>query len=105
MLWMMYRSGWGSKEGQEGTLGVRLKRDAFDTILALAVPSQYVSELYASHEDWQENGESSSVRLQWDPDDDRTGAKLERRAVQLGLRDEVLARYAREWIVEIEDVS
>lgn len=30
---------------------------------------------------------------------------LERRAIQPGLRGEILARYAREWIVEIEDIS
>lgn len=104
-LWMMYRSGWGSKEGQEVTLAVRLQCSAFDTILASAVPSKYTSELYPSHADWQEKLEASSVRLQWDPDHDPTGAKLERRAVQLGLRNEILARYAREWIVEIEDIS
>lgn len=27
-LWMMYRSGWGTKPGQEVTLAVRLKREA-----------------------------------------------------------------------------
>jgi len=32
-------------------------------------------------------------------------ASLERRAIQLGLRGEILARYAREWIIEIEDIS
>ena len=47
----------------------------------------------------------SSVRLQWDPDHDPAGGKVARRAIQLGLRGEVLARYAREWIVEIQDVS
>jgi hypothetical protein len=45
------------------------------------------------------------VRLQWDPDHAPSGAKEERRAIQLGLRGEVLRRYAREWIVDIEDVS
>ena len=29
-LWMMYRSGWGTKPGQEITLGLRLKRTYFD---------------------------------------------------------------------------
>jgi hypothetical protein len=29
----------------------------------------------------------SEVRLQWNPDHDPTGNKLERRALQLGLRD------------------
>jgi len=45
------------------------------------------------------------VRLQWDPDHDPSGAKQERRAIQPGMRGEMLARYAREWIVEIEDIS
>src|SRR5688500_14541828 len=36
-LWMMYRSGWGTKEGQEVTLAVRIRRDGFDQILAQAV--------------------------------------------------------------------
>src|SRR3954465_6657814 len=40
-LWMMYRSGWGTKENQEVTLAIRLRRDAFDEILSLAVPSSY----------------------------------------------------------------
>src|SRR4051794_29690087 len=38
-LWMMYRSGWGAKEGQEVTLALRLRRQFFDALLAQAVPS------------------------------------------------------------------
>lgn len=34
-----------------------------------------------------------------------SGAKEERRAIQLGLRGDVLRRCAREWILEIQDVS
>src|SRR5262250_1874468 len=41
-LWMMYRSGWGTKGGQEVTLAVRLRRDAFDEILRRAVHSTFV---------------------------------------------------------------
>jgi hypothetical protein len=33
------------------------------------------------------------------------GGKLERRAIQLGLRAESLEKYSREWIIEITDVS
>jgi Domain of unknown function (DUF4291) len=33
-LWMMYRSGWGTKEGQEVTLALRLRRTFFDALLA-----------------------------------------------------------------------
>nr|WP_197278809.1 DUF4291 family protein [Pseudanabaena sp. 'Roaring Creek'] len=38
-LWMMYRSGWGTKEGQEVTLAIRIQRSAFDSILSQAVHS------------------------------------------------------------------
>jgi hypothetical protein len=43
--------------------------------------------------------------LQWDPDHSPTGGKLERKAIQLGLRGDVLALYAREWIISVEDIS
>ena len=47
----------------------------------------------------------SDVRLQWDPDHGPSGNLVERRAIQLGLRGDVLARYAREWSIGIEDIS
>ena len=87
-LWMMFRSGWATKEGQEVVLAVTIARAAFDEILAAAVT----------------NG-PSDVRLQWDPDHGPAGHPVERRAIQLGLRGAVLAKYAREWIRKIEDIT
>lgn len=104
-LWMMYRSGWGSKAGQEVALAIWIKRSAFDEILALAVHSSYIPELYPNKSTWQTALKQSQVRLQWDPDHHPSGAKLERRAIQLGLRGQVLATYAKDWILNIEDIS
>lgn len=104
-LWMMYRSGWASKEGQEVVLAVRIKRTAFDKILAQAVNSSFKPELFESRCEWESEVEKSDVRIQWDPDHAPSGAKEERRAIQLGLRGEVLYKYSREWIVDITDVS
>jgi len=104
-LWMMYRSGWGTKEGQEITLAVRLRRTGFDEILRQAVHSSFVPEIYASPEDWKARLAESPVRLQWDPDHDPHGAKQERRAIQLGLTGDVLRQYAHDWIVSVEDIS
>ncbi len=104
-LWMMYRSGWGSKEGQEVVLAVRLLRSAFDMLLAEAVPSSFVPALYADEVEWKQAVQASSVRVQWDPDHDPVGRPLERRAIQLGLRGDALRRYAREWLLGIEDIS
>ncbi len=104
-LWMMYRCGWASKEGQEVVLAVRLKRYAFDEILRSAVHSTFVPEVYSNEAAWKTSVAGSDVRLQWDPDHDPSGTPVERRAIQLGLRGKVLANYSKEWILGIEDVS
>lgn len=104
-LWMMYRSGWGLKEGQEHILSIRLRRPFFDDLLRSAVPSGYDSTRYASREQWQADVAGSNVRLQWDPDHDPLGKPVERRAVQLGLRSEALRQYGESEIVSIEDIT
>lgn len=104
-LWMMYRSGWGTKEGQEVTLAIWLERSAFDYLLAQAVHSSFIPEIYSSESEWKQAVADSDVRLQWDPDHDPSGAKLERRAIQLGMRGEVLKQYSHTWILQIEDIS
>ncbi|MBW4622076.1 MAG: DUF4291 domain-containing protein [Cyanosarcina radialis HA8281-LM2] len=104
-LWMMYRSEWGTKVGQEVILAVKLQRSAFDEILAAAVHSKFVPEVYLSEKEWKRSLQRSDVRLQWDPDRYPSGARLPRKAIQLGLRGEILSRYARDSIVEIEDIS
>lgn len=104
-LWMMYRSGWASKHGQEVVLAIRLQRQAFDLVLARAVHSSFKPEVYSSREAWQKALEGSTVRLQWDPDHAPSGAKVARRAIQLGLRGETLRSYSRDWLIDIEDIS
>jgi hypothetical protein len=104
-LWMMYRSGWETKDGQEVTLAVWFRRFAFETILREAVLSSFTQEAYPSHDDWQAAVARSSVRLQWDPDHGPRGNPLARRAIQLGLRGDALERYASEWLLRIDDIS
>jgi hypothetical protein len=102
-LWMMYRSGWATKEGQAVTLGLRLRRAFFDELLAAAVPSSWDRERFATENDWSRAVAGSEVRLQWDPDHHPSGAPLERRAIQLGLRGEVLRRFAGDELLEVLD--
>lgn len=104
-LWMMYRSGWGTKEDQEKVLALRLRRPFFDSLLSQAVPSTYWSHWYDSREKWQVAVSQSQVRLQWDPDHSPSGEKLERRAIQLGLRGAVLRDYGKREIVEVIDMT
>jgi len=104
-LWMMYRCGWGTKEGQEMTLGLRLRREFFDGILAQAVQSSYYAGHYPTEELWQKALATSPVRLQWDPDHGPAGAKLERRAIQLGLRGPVLEAFGKRELLEVIDMT
>jgi hypothetical protein len=104
-LWMMYRSGWGTKPNQEVTLGLRLRREFFDALLGDAVPSAWDREQFASEQQWAKAVANSDVRLQWDPDHDPAGGKLARRAIQLGLRGETLAAFAHRELLEVIDLS
>lgn len=104
-LWMMFRSGWASKEGQEHILAVTIQRQGFDELLKQAVASSFAPEQYQTRELWSEALTSSSVRLQWDPDHDPFGHKLPRRAIQLGLRGEILEKYTTDWIASVEDIT
>jgi hypothetical protein len=104
-LWMMFRSGWGTKDGQEVTLALRLRRAFFDGLLSEAVPSGWDPNVYPTREDWSRAVGRSEVRLQWDPDHHPSGAKLERRAIQLGLRGGALEAFGRRELVEVIDLS
>ena len=104
-LWMMARSGWATKDGQTVILAITLQRTAFDLIVSQAVHSRFVPEVYASEDAWKDAMAHSDVRLQWDPDHDPYSNSCQRRAIQLGLRGDTLARYAHEWIVNIEDIT
>lgn len=104
-LWMMYRCGWATKQDQERVLALRIDRRFFDELLALAVPSSRDRRRFDSEAAWREAVKRSDVRLQWDPDHDPSGAPLPRRAIQLGLRGEVLRRLCEEELREVHDVT
>jgi hypothetical protein len=104
-LWMMFRSGWATKEGQEHVLAIRFRRAAFFRTLGLAVHSSYDADRYGSRDHWRERLQRSEVRLQWDPDHGLHGEPLERRAIQLGLAGETLRAFAEDDVVGIEDIT
>jgi hypothetical protein len=104
-LWMMYRSGWATKEGQEHILAISITRGLFDEILRSAVASTFDDRRYESHDAWRSALAASEVRLQWDPDHDPHGRPLARRAIQLGLRGRMLRRLAHDEVLSIEDIT
>ena len=104
-LWMMYRSGWASKQGQERILAIDLKREGFDEIVRNSVFSSFREVSDLSKEEWKEKLENSEVRCQWDPDRDIYGNPIGRRAIQLGIKGETVRKYVNEWIVNITDIT
>jgi hypothetical protein len=104
-MWRMYRSGWASKENQERILAIKIDRVGFLEILKNAVHTTFYPDLYESHEIWQLELQSSEIRLQWDPDHSPNGTKLERNAIQLGLKGEILKLFNEKWIKEIVDIT
>src|SRR5262249_3768295 len=68
--WMLYRSGYASKPGQERILKITVRHEGFREILAAAVPSSWKRRLFASETQWRAALRESEVRYQWDPDRD-----------------------------------
>jgi hypothetical protein len=104
-LWMMYRCGWAEKENQERVLGIWIKTTDFDFILSQSVFSSFQGNIYGTHEQWKSELGNKPARLQWDPDHDIYGNKQERKAIQLGIKGDLLERFGKEMISEIIDLT
>jgi hypothetical protein len=104
-LWMMYRCGWAQKENQQHVLAIWIKPTDFDYILSQAAYSSYKEGVYESRETWKQHLEETAVRLQWDPDHDPHGKPKQRRAIQLGMKGDVLKTFCTEMILKIEDIT
>src|SRR5688572_15274755 len=104
-LWMMYRAGWAMKEHQQNILAIWFPLERFEEVYKSAVYSTFKPEIYQTEENWKQKLKASQVRLQWDPDHHPKGNKIERRAVQLGLKGETLRKFGTEWITKIENIT
>ena len=104
-LWMMYRSGWGTKPDQERVLAVTMIRAGFDEALSLAALASFDRNVYPDRQIWQQRVKTSPVRVQWDPERSPTGAPLDYRSLQVGLSGWAAQQYVAEWTVTITDIS
>ncbi|WP_066947027.1 DUF4291 domain-containing protein [Streptomyces lushanensis] len=104
-LWMMYRCGWGTKEGQETVLAVEITREGFEWALAHACLSHYERGLHADRAIWKRQLKRAPARVQWDPERDLRLQPYPHRSLQLGLTGEAAHLYADEWIVSVTDIT
>lgn len=104
-LWMMYRCGWAEKKDQERVLAIQISKSDWEDILSEAVFSSFQTEVYGTEAEWKAQLAASEVRLQWDPDHDPYGGKLERKAIQIGMKGDILHRFGTEMVRKISDIT
>lgn len=103
--WMLYRAGYGMKEGQEGILRLKLSHEGFQQGLAQAVASTWNPSMFTEKPAWKQAVDQSLVRIQWDPDRNLHGGQLAHRAIQIGLRGAAVTAYIQRWIIGVEEVT
>lgn len=104
-LWLMERSNWGQKSGQEYILAVRIKRSGWDEALSLGVLTDPEKSIYKTTEQWNAEFEKALVHIQWDPERSMNGTNLPYDSIQVGLTRHIIERYVAEWIVSIQDYT
>ncbi|GHV23695.1 hypothetical protein FACS1894174_09750 [Bacteroidia bacterium] len=104
-LWMMFRSGWATKEDQECILSIKMKRDGFDWAIKNGCLSHFDKTIYGSEQEWRTKMGTSSVRIQWDPEKDIYLNNLPYRSIQIGLSGIAVKKYVDEWIISIKDIT
>ena len=105
-LWLMERSQWAQKPGQEHILAVRIRREGLDAALAMGMLTSHEPAIHgADPEAWQRRFEQAAVHVQWDPERSLRGADLGCNSIQVGLSRQVIRTYVDEWIVGIEDLT
>jgi hypothetical protein len=104
-LWMMERSNWARKPGQEHVLAIRITRVGWEEALSQAVLSAPLPGVYHNAADWRQQLDRALVVVQWDPERTVRGNSLPHKSIQVGLSRHVISRYVQEWTVEIEDMT
>ncbi len=102
-LWMMERSNWGTKAGQEYILAVRITRAGWEEALSQAVLTSPERGVYRDADDWRSRQKQALVNVQWDPERTIHGASLPYGSIQVGLSRHIIEKYVNEWTLEIKD--
>jgi Domain of unknown function (DUF4291) len=104
-LWLMERSGWARKAGQEMVLAVRISREGWEEALSQAVPTSADRRVHRDNDEWRAAFRHARVHVQWDPERTLRGRALDARSIQVGLSRHVIDRYADEWTLDIRDLT
>jgi hypothetical protein len=104
-LWLMERSNWGQKSGQECILAVRISRAGWEAALSQAVLTHPEPGVYRDYDDWKRQFDQAVVHVQWDPERSLRGQALAHKSIQVGLSRHIIERYVDEWTLQISDYT
>lgn len=93
--WLMHRSNWARKPGQERILAVRITREGWEEALSRGVLT--TSDPAAV--------ERAPVHVQWDPERSLRGAALNAYSIQVGVGRGLIRTFAEEWVVGLTDLT
>ncbi|WP_284433116.1 DUF4291 domain-containing protein [Streptomyces sp. TUS-ST3] len=94
-LWLMHRSNWARKPGQERILAVRMSRQGWEEALSRAVLTTADPAAVAQ----------AAVHVQWDPERSLRGAALNHYSIQVGIGRTLIRAFTDEWIVSLSDLT
>lgn len=94
-LWLMHRSNWAQKSGQECVLAVRISRKGWEEALSRAVPTTADPNAVAR----------AAVHVQWDPERSLRGAALNHYSIQVGVGRGLIRTFNDEWVVGLTDIT
>ncbi|MFF3380822.1 DUF4291 domain-containing protein [Streptomyces sp. NPDC002680] len=94
-LWLMHRSNWGRKPGQERVIAVRMTREGWEEALSQAVLTTADPSAMAQ----------AAVHVQWDPERSSRGAALNHYSIQVGVGRRLIRTFTDDWIVSLTDLT
>lgn len=94
-LWLMHRSNWARKPGQERVLAVRMTREGWEEALSRAVLTTGDPAAVAG----------ADVHVQWDPERSARGAALNHYSIQVGIGRQLIRTFTDEWITDLTDIT
>lgn len=104
-LWLMARSNWARKAGQEHILQIEISRSGWEQALAAGVLTSPAKSVYSDPDLWRRDFENAHVHIQWDPERSLRGEKLSAWSIQVGLSRHVIHEYNDQWIRKIHDLT
>ncbi len=103
--WTLRRTKYATKNRMQAIAKIKLSHQAFLEILEQSIESHWNTQVFPSEMEWKSQLDKSDVIHQWDPERDLVGRRLDRQAIQIGIRGVVIRKYVSDYIISVEDVT